>query len=74
MNVITIQEMYDKTVARSMLAYDTNELAASALYSTMASSLVSEPVKSVVCTMIDDNGVIVTQEKWIKPDLPEEKE
>lgn len=66
MNVITIQKLNDGSYARSMLAYDTNDLAASAMYSTMASALVNENVVSIVCNLMGDNGVICQTEQWAK--------
>lgn len=61
-NLITIQTLNDGTVPRSMLAYETEEQALSALYATMSSSLANENINTVVCVIMSDAGLISKHE------------
>lgn len=66
MNLITIQTVNGE-YARSMLAYDTQEQALSALYSTMASSIANPNLSKAVCELVDDDGRISKCERYSKP-------
>lgn len=64
MNLITIQELNDGTVARSLLAYEDGNSAMSAFYSTMASSVASPNVLKATCIIMTDEGLIIRTEHW----------
>lgn len=66
MNLLTIQTLKDGAVARSFLHYDTVELAMSALYYTMSSSLADANVTKVMCELIGDNGTVCKMETYDK--------
>ena len=55
-NLVTIQTMNDKTVARSMLNYPTKNDVLGALYTTMASAVASNKVVKCACVIITDDG------------------
>ena len=63
-NLITIQTLNDNNVARSMLAYETEEQAVGALYTTMASGVASETVNRVVCGILSDDGIFSRLENY----------
>lgn len=64
MNLITIQDLNDGTVARSLLAYEDGNSAMSAFYSTMASSVASPNVLKATCIIMTDEGLIIRTEHW----------
>lgn len=70
MNLLTIQKLNDGSIARSFLYYETEELALSALYFTMSSSLADANVNDVICILINDYGRQVKFEQWTRE--PEE--
>lgn len=69
MNLITIQTVNGE-YARSMLAYDTQEQALSALYSTMASSTANPNLSKTVCELMDDEGRILKCERYERTIYP----
>ena len=76
MNLITIQTVSGET-PRSMLAYDTEEQALSAFYSTMASSIANPNLSKVVCELMDDDGRINKCERYertVEPTVEEPTE
>lgn len=68
MNLITIQNLNDGTVARSLLTYEDGNSAVSAFYSTMASSVANDNVIKVTCIIMTDEGLIVRTEHWERED------
>lgn len=64
MNLITIQELNDGTVARSLLAYSDGNSALSAFYSTLSSSVADSNVSKVTCVIMTDEGLIIRTEHW----------
>lgn len=65
MNKINITKLTDGSYVRTFLAYNTNPEAESAMYTEMASACINPDVAECRITLMDDNSVIVQQEKWI---------
>ncbi len=65
MNKINITKLTDGSYVRTFLAYETRSAAESAMYTEMASACINPDVAECRITLMDDNSVIVQQEKWI---------
>lgn len=63
--MIIIQKFLDETpTVKALYEYNTLDEAKSALYSTMASSMANDNIKSVLCEIINDIGGVVKHERW----------
>lgn len=63
--IVLIQKFMDGSPsAKALFEYDSKDTATSALFSTMASSMANNNIKSVLCMIIDDNGWTIKYEKW----------
>lgn len=66
--MIIIQKFLDETpTVKALYEYNTLDEAKSALYSTMASSMANDNIKSVLCEIINDIGGVVKTEMWERP-------
>lgn len=70
----TFQRFLDGTpTAASLLGYNTQDAATIALYSTMASSMDNNNISSIMCMIINENGIVVRVERWERtPEAVEE--
>lgn len=65
MNKINITKLTDGSYVRTFIAYNTNPAAESAMHTEMASACINPDVAECCVTLIDDNSIIVKQDKWI---------
>lgn len=81
MNLLIIQTLNDRTVARNFISFtDGTEIenenkATSRLYSECAyASSPDTPICKIVAEIIDDNGYVKKCERWGSDPVPEESE
>lgn len=65
MNKINITKLTNGEYVRTFLAYETRSAAESAMHTEMASACINPDVAECCVTLIDDNSIIVKQDKWI---------
>lgn len=72
--VVTIQNFEDATPsAKAIFEYDSKDTATSTLFSTMASSMANENIKSVICLIMNEYGSTIKYERWERsPETTEE--
>ena len=73
MNKINITKLTNGSYVRTFLAYETRSAAESAMHTEMASACINPDVAECCVTLIDDNSIIVKQDKWIA-EAPTEEE
>jgi hypothetical protein len=71
--VLTIQKFMDESAeAKSIFDYSTEDEAKAVLFSTMASSMVNQNMKQVICMMLNEIGVTTKYERWSRvAEVPE---
>lgn len=63
--MILIQTFEDETpTAKALFDYPDMDAAKAALFSTMASSMANDNIKTVVCEIINDRGGVLKHERW----------
>lgn len=63
----TIQRFNDETPeAKSLFDYATLDMAKAAMYSTLSSSIANQAIDTVLCTILDNDSLIVKYEKWVR--------
>ena len=72
--MVLIQAFEDGSpTAKALFEYETMDAAKSALFSTMASSMANENIKSVLCEIINDRGGVLKYEIWERNPEPVEE-
>lgn len=65
--LVIIQKFNNETPeAKSIFGYESVDSAKAALYSTMASSIANENVSTAICDILDNDGLIIKYEKWVR--------
>lgn len=66
--MLLIQIFEDETpAAKALFDYPDMDAAKAALFSTMASSMANDNIKTVVCEIINDRGSVLKYEYWERP-------
>lgn len=65
--LVTIQNFVDASPsAKTIFEYDSKDTATSTLFSTMASSMANENIKSVICLIMNEYGSTIKYERWTR--------
>ena len=63
--MLLIQTFEDETpAAKALFDYPDMDAAKAALFSTMASSMANENIKTVMCEIINEAGSVLKHERW----------
>ena len=71
--LVTIQNFEDASPsAKTIFEYDSKDTATITLFSTMASSMANENIKSVICLIMNEYGSTIKYERWERNPVPVE--